>query len=576
MKQPAKHWAGFIVIIVLGIGLRFWQLEVKPLWLDEVITALITTGHRYRDVPLDRFFSLSALDQIFALQPGVSCGQITQTLVTESVHPPVFFCLLYQWLNWLQPSVNSWIWALRSLPALFGAALIIAIYFLNRIAFSPSAGLMGAALMAVSPFAVYLSQEARHYTLPMLLIVLALTALIQIQREIKNQPRSHSLLWLAWAGINALGLYVHYFFALAVIAQMMAMAGWMIWQKVRLRDWLKFGIATLTIGVSYLPWLPTMISHFSRPETDWLRPYDPDWLDRLAPLYQTAIGWVLMLIALPVESQPLAIALLSALIMTAFTLWLIPQIYKGLKSRWQTDLGRSPLFLIAGFVIGVLIQFFAIVYLLDKDITAIPRYNFVYYPGMCALFGAALTAPRQTVSAHSLGDRATVLSSRSSLIQRTQLIVLLAGLCSSIIVIYGFAFQKAYHPQQVARDMILDPGKPIAVVMSYESLQDIALGLSFALQLRQYDSSATPIQFAFLHRESNYRQVWRDLRNLSLPLPLPLNLWVVAPGLRVKQYPEQLQLAQSASNSKVRCAIDRDHYYRIGIPYQLYRCTGTR
>ena len=73
---------------------------------------------------------------------------------------------------------------MRSLPALIGVIEIAAIYCLNRLVFSKSAALMAAALMAVSPFAVYLSQEARHYTLPMLLTTLALLGLIKIQQSL--------------------------------------------------------------------------------------------------------------------------------------------------------------------------------------------------------------------------------------------------------------------------------------------------------------------------------------------------------------------------------------------------------
>jgi uncharacterized membrane protein len=86
---------------------------------------------------------------------------------------------------------------MRSLPALFGVSAIAAVYYLNRVAFSPAAGLMAAAMIAVSPFCVYLSQEARHYTLPMLLITLALLGLIQIQQDFSKQRLCFSV-WLGW------------------------------------------------------------------------------------------------------------------------------------------------------------------------------------------------------------------------------------------------------------------------------------------------------------------------------------------------------------------------------------------
>jgi uncharacterized membrane protein len=88
---------------------------------------------------------------------------------------------MHDWLRWKMALPLSWVWKLRALPALIGVVSIAAVYQLNRVAFSPAAGLTGAMVMAVSPFAVYLSQEARHYTLPMLLVILALLGLYQMQ-----------------------------------------------------------------------------------------------------------------------------------------------------------------------------------------------------------------------------------------------------------------------------------------------------------------------------------------------------------------------------------------------------------
>ena len=73
-------------------------------------------------------------------------------------------------------------------------------------------------VMAVSPFAVYLSQEARHYTLPMLLVILALLGLYQVQTDL-YQRQFRPGIWLGWVVVNSLGFYVHYFFLLAFVAQ---------------------------------------------------------------------------------------------------------------------------------------------------------------------------------------------------------------------------------------------------------------------------------------------------------------------------------------------------------------------
>lgn len=121
---------------------------------------------------------------------------------------------MYTWLGWLAPLGEEWVAKLRSPSALFGVGAIVAIYYVNRVAFSPLAGLVAAALMAVSPFAVYLSQEARHYTLPMFLITLALLGLVKIQQDIEKHQTVRFFVWAGWAIVNAIGLYVHYFLLL--------------------------------------------------------------------------------------------------------------------------------------------------------------------------------------------------------------------------------------------------------------------------------------------------------------------------------------------------------------------------
>ena len=64
------------------------------------------------------------------------------------------------------------------------------------------------------------------------------------------------------------------------------------------------------IGLAYGPAWPSFWLHFQRPETNWLTLANP-----VAPLYQTLLGWVWTVVALPVEEQPLGQIVVSALLM---------------------------------------------------------------------------------------------------------------------------------------------------------------------------------------------------------------------------------------------------------------------
>ncbi len=575
IKQPILHYSMLGAILVLGAMLRLWHLDTKPLWLDEVITAIFATGHSQTSVPVGEAFSLSALTDLFTVQRGVSCAQIAQTITIESVHPPLFFCLLYRWMAWLNPTTDQWVWALRSLPALIGVGAIATLYGLNRLAFSPIAGLIGAALMAVSPFAVYLSQEARHYTLPMFLVTLALMALVQIQRDICSQHRPRWLVWLGWAIANSLGLYVHYFFILVVLAQGLALAGWMVSWRVRrspisMSHWGTLLASAGAIALSYLPWMPIVMAHFSRPETDWLIPYRIDWSDRIAPFYQTLVGWVLMIVALPVEMQSWPVVVLSAAGMLLVAGWLAWQVGQGWRRLWQQPELRPVLQLLGGVTFGVVAQFFAITYLLDKDVTSVPRYNFIYYPGGCALLGACLAAVSRSERRLSTVRFGKLPFNRSAVA-----IALISGIVSSVFVVYGLVFQKGYYPHQVAQDLTIEPATPLMLGVGYQSLQELGLGLSFALELRRSYPTVPepPVQIAFLAWQGNRANLWRSLAQLPHSLPLPLNLWVVgSPGMNTRDYPDRLRLRRPNRNGRITCIIDRDRYHRIGFPYQMFRC----
>ena len=540
-----------IGVITLGAVLRFWHLDLKPLWLDEVITAVFSLGKNYHDLPLEEIFTPSMLEAIFTFQPNVSCPEIAENLATQSTHPPLFFCLMHQWLGWLTPLTAPLSWKLRSLPALIGVIVIPGIYYLNRVAFSPGAGLMGAALMAVSPFAIYLSQEARHYTLPVLLITLALLALLLIQDYLHYRQQAPPLiLWLSWGIINSIGCYVHYFFLLAFLAQLLTLIGMMYWRRKLLPrgSWVSVMLVVVGVGVSYLPWLPVLLGDFGSPETSWLP--QPE---NIAPLYQTLVAWLTMVIALPVENQPLWIQIPFVLLTIAFGSWIGWQFFQGVKQLWQQPKTHLATFTLISFILWVLLQFAAIIYLLGKDITIAPRYHFVYYPAVCALLGASLVSQNKKRK------------------KWQKLLPVGVAFLSSILVVVNLVFIKPFHPQQVAQDINLEPTAPLMMVMGYHDFQEVALGLSFSLAIEQLKSTVSEVNtdtyFAFLRIEPGYHLVWQKLSELpKLPVP-PQNLWVVGPGLILPAYPPQLLVANQTT-----CNLDPTQHHRIGVPYQLYRC----
>jgi len=635
------HYLGLTFFISLAIILRFWNLELKPLWMDEVITAIFSLGKNYSSIPLDIVFPLESLRDIFSYQPGVTCPQIAQNIATESTHPPLFFCGMYTILGWIAPLGDDWVNKLRSPSVWFGVALVVAVYFLNRLAFSRQAGLMGAAFIAVSPFAVYLSQEARHYTLPMLTISLSLLALIQIQQDIVEgqEVKFRVWVWLSWTIINIVSIYIHYFCIIAFTAQVATLV-LLIWKNLKSinvrKVWLKLiFLNSSAVVIAIIPWFGVMQNHLNRSETSWLP--TPQHIE---PLYQTLISWVVMVIMLPVEGQPLAIAIISGLLMLLFAGWLGWKVFRGIKLLLQEPTTRLSTLTLLTFTTLVLLGIFVISYILGKDITVAPRYNFIYYPSFSALIAVSLIRenssgsillpreknnlipdnnnllPReknnlipeeknnlipkgfsseqdvypisseQASQTDTLQERTTNLHKSDILkfkIQNYQLpIILFVGFIGCIFVISDLGFQKAYLPQKVAQNIYQDQSVPVMAVMAYRNYQDVALGLSFALALERETQTFQNLQtsasqknipaskyskFAFLNQADSWEAIFEKLSQLPNQNIAQLNLWIFAPGRLQSNYPDNLKVSQSLS-----CNIDKNKHYRIGIPYQLYRC----
>ncbi|WP_232214572.1 glycosyltransferase family 39 protein [Rubidibacter lacunae] len=508
--------------------MRFANLAGKPLWLDEIVTALFASGRGYGAVPVGVAIAPAQLPDFFAVQP-TTCAAIAQLLATQSTHPPLFFCLMHGWLSALAPLNLPLAWVLRSLPALFGVGAIAAMYWLNRTAFSPQTGLLGAALMAVSPFGVYLSQEARQYSLLVLVLALALNCAVALAR------RSRVWIWVAWGALNAFGCYLHYFFLLVFTAQLLVL-GW-VFRKQPRRWWALVGGA-LGIATSYLPWLPIATRHFSSNKVDWL----PDPAGA-APLVQLLVGSLSMAIALPVEKQPGWLQAIAGTILLAFALWLGWHVGRGLRVLWQAQ--RQSLVILGGTLAVVLVEFLGLIFVLQKDISVAPRYNYAFFPMAIGLLAASIWAAR------AAGKQPVRVW-----------IAIAAGLAGSFCVIGSLAFMKPYLPGFAAERFNRSP-QPVLIAVGYSDSLNLALGLSYALELSKSRPLLEPAYFVFLDRSSGYGRVWQDLANVAIAAD---DLWMVGPGLRRRSFPDSLQLGDRA------CQRDPENYYRIGIPYQRYDC----
>jgi 4-amino-4-deoxy-L-arabinose transferase-like glycosyltransferase len=171
---------------------------------------------------------------------GHSFGSVLSTVhVGGENSPPLYF--LFAWATAKLGDPTVWI----RLPSIvLGAATIPMIYAIGRETVGRGAGLIGAAIMAASPFCLYYGVEARPYSTMTFFVALSTLALLQAHATGSRRW------WALYAAAAAAAAYSHYtsIFVLGV------QAIWSLWvNRDRLREPL---IANAAIALLYVPWLP--------------------------------------------------------------------------------------------------------------------------------------------------------------------------------------------------------------------------------------------------------------------------------------------------------------------------------
>ncbi len=170
------------LLTLLGAFLRLWHLGTKSLWLDEGATvALARTSWQH--------FAWVWWHGEASLQT-------------------IYFLLMRGWVH--AGLSESW---LRLPSALFGIASIPLLYLVARRFVGVFAALAAAALLTFSPTHIYFSQEARSYTLGILLVLLATYFFVPAVE--RDRPRD----WALWTIFGIAAFYTHDFTALVLIAQ---------------------------------------------------------------------------------------------------------------------------------------------------------------------------------------------------------------------------------------------------------------------------------------------------------------------------------------------------------------------
>ena len=252
------------LVVAIGALLRFHNLGGESLWADEAASWT------------------EAKDSLADL--------IKRT--ADDNYPPLHNLALFAAIKLFGDSE----WSLRLPSAIFGVANIVALYWLGSMTVGRTAGLIGAALLALSPFHVWYSQEARMYSL------LALAATLYAATSF-HYLRAPSLPRGAWVSLAGLALvYSHPYGALDWIAIVVAFAVFVLSATSSPpRTMLVWAASNVIVAAGFAPWvrilasrahaiaahgfwipaptLPFVLEHLRRVVGGWkaVRRRDPHW-----------------------------------------------------------------------------------------------------------------------------------------------------------------------------------------------------------------------------------------------------------------------------------------------------------
>jgi uncharacterized membrane protein len=208
-----------LLILSLGLFLRFYDINGESLWLDE--------GN-------------------FIIKAQRSLESLIFDLSLRIHHSPLYFIVLHYWIQLFGDSVII----TRTLSAIFGFIAILLIYRLASFMFGKNTGLLTSFILAISSFHISYSQEVKGYSLMVLLTLLSMFFFIQLFQKVNLK------IVLGYTIASILLLYTHYYGFFILFVQNFYFLTWVIFarnaQKLNFIKWITLqGI----LFFLYVPWV---------------------------------------------------------------------------------------------------------------------------------------------------------------------------------------------------------------------------------------------------------------------------------------------------------------------------------
>jgi len=219
-ERPTARIVGALgVVVLVALTARLWLVDAQSGWVDEGYTMGVVR-HTF--------------------------SQILIQTTRSDAHPPLYYLLLHLWMHvWGYGLVQG-----RLLSLLCGLAAVPLLFTLAAALFDYTTALYASALLALSPIAVWYSDEMRMYALTGLFLLAAFTSLIGALR------RDRPILWLSYASCVAAAVYTDYSAVYALVGAALSSLIVVLPQRDARRHWVG---AHLGAGVLVLPLAATFV-----------------------------------------------------------------------------------------------------------------------------------------------------------------------------------------------------------------------------------------------------------------------------------------------------------------------------
>jgi mannosyltransferase len=198
-------------IILLGAVVRFVFLGARSFWGDEIVSVKLAadTWHAF-----------------------------TYWILRREANMALYYLLLRGWVR-LGDS-ETWV---RLLSAILGILTIPALYLLARRLQGERAACIAALLAATSACMVQFSQDARSYSMLMLLVVISYYCFVRFLDDESPWPAALYVI------ISGCALYTHFFAALIICSQIVSLA----WLPPKQLPWRRLAAVYAALAISAVP-----------------------------------------------------------------------------------------------------------------------------------------------------------------------------------------------------------------------------------------------------------------------------------------------------------------------------------